>query len=116
MCVSEGAAHRLRGKWRTLAEAWASRFAAGPSALVPPMANRRRDRSWMRLSGLGVEFFAAVAGFTLVGVWIDRHYDTAPWGVLIGALLGIFGAMYNLIRESVRASRRSDSDNESKRP
>lgn len=60
---------------------------------------------WMRLSGIGFELVGAVAGFTLVGYWVDRHFGSAPWGVLIGAILGLVGGMYNLIREALVASR-----------
>ncbi len=58
-----------------------------------------------RLSGIGFELVAAVVGFTLVGLWVDRHYDTGPWGVLIGLALGLVGGMYNLIRQSLLATR-----------
>ncbi len=73
------------------------------------MVETKGDRpTWVRYAGVGVEFAAAVAGFTLVGFWIDRHYDSRPWGVLIGAFLGLTGGMYNLIRESLAAFRESD--------
>jgi F0F1-type ATP synthase assembly protein I len=49
-----------------------------------------------------------VAGFTLVGFWVDHHYRTYPWGVLIGVILGLVGGMYNLIRQSLAASREAD--------
>jgi len=61
--------------------------------------------SWVRLSGVGVEFAGAVAGLALVGYWIDSKYDSRPWGVLIGAALGLIGGTYNLIRESLAAFR-----------
>ena len=68
------------------------------------MTGRDRDRrSWIRYSTLGIEFVAAVAGFALVGFWIDRHYETKPWGLLIGAVLGIVGGMYNFIRTALAA-------------
>ena len=71
-----------------------------------PMAGRQENRpNWIRWSGVGVEFAAAVAALTLVGYWIDRHYDSRPWGTLIGALLGLIGGMYNLIRSSLAAAR-----------
>lgn len=54
---------------------------------------------------MGFELAAAVAGFTLAGYWWDRHFGTAPWGVLIGVVLGLVGGMYNLIRQSLLASR-----------
>lgn len=65
-----------------------------------------RDRQpWMRLAGSGVELAAAVGGFSLLGYWIDRHYGSSPWGLLVGALLGLVGGFYNLVRASFAASR-----------
>lgn len=61
--------------------------------------------SWVRISGIGFEFAAAVAGFTAIGWWIDRKYETGPLFVLIGVGLGLVGGMYNLIRESLHAAR-----------
>ena len=52
------------------------------------------------LSGIGFELVAAVAGFALVGYGWDRYFGTAHWGLLIGALLGGIGGMYNLIRQA----------------
>jgi F0F1-type ATP synthase assembly protein I len=58
-----------------------------------------------RLSGIGFELVAAVAGFTLAGYFWDRYFGSAPWGVLVGAVLGMIGGMYNLIRQSLLATR-----------
>jgi F0F1-type ATP synthase assembly protein I len=58
----------------------------------------------LRYSGLGLELAGAVALFTLLGWWIDGRFGTAPWGVLIGALLGMAGGMFNLVREAMRAT------------
>ncbi len=78
---------------------------------------KRSSRS--RLAGLGFEFAGAVAGFTLFGYWIGKHYGDPQLGILIGAVLGIVGGMYNLIRATVAVSggaanqeRKSDSDSE----
>jgi len=70
---------------------------------------RASRRPPMALAGLGFELLAAVAGFAFVGFWIDRHYETEPWGLLIGALLGIIGGIYNFIRSATRAIR-ADSE------
>ena len=67
---------------------------SGPSR--PPMA----------LAGLGFELLAAIIGFAFVGYWVDRHYETAPWGLVIGAVLGIIGGLYNYVRAATRATRR----------
>lgn len=63
-------------------------------------------RSPMALSGLGMELVAAVVGFTFVGFWIDRHYGTAPWALVVCAVLGIVGGLYNFVRAAIRASGR----------
>lgn len=55
----------------------------------------------MRYAGMGVELGGAIIGFTLVGLWIDHRYGTQPKGVMIGAVLGIVGGMYNFIRQAV---------------
>lgn len=68
---------------------------------------------------MGVEFAAAIAGFTLLGYWVDRHYGCGPKGVLIGAGLGIVGGGYNLIRESMQAIRDAqskDQDDDASKP
>ena len=70
-----------------------------------PRQESKPGTSWTRLSGLGFELAAAVAGFTLMGYWWDRHYGTGPWGLLTGTVLGLVGGMYNLIRKSLIASR-----------
>jgi hypothetical protein len=53
---------------------------------------------------LGFELVCAVAGFVLVGIWIDRHYGSGPWGTLVCLCLGLIGGFYNLIRGVSRLS------------
>ena len=70
-----------------------------------------------RLAGIGFEFAAAVAGFVLVGYWIGKYYGRAEMGIVIGAVLGLIGGMYNLIRATLAASggaarRKRNSDSE----
>jgi len=70
--------------------------------------------SWLRYAGLGFDFAAAMLVFVLVGYWIDGHFECSPWGVLIGAVLGLVGGMYNLIRQGLAATREAaeqDRDN-----
>ena len=70
-----------------------------------------------RLAGIGFELAAAVAGFVLVGYWVGKYFDKVELGVVIGAVLGLIGGMYNLIRATLAVSneaafrkRKSDSD------
>ena len=71
-------------------------------------------RGYLKYAGLGLEFAAAVAGFALVGYWIDRHYETGPWGLVIGAALGLIGGTYNLVRQSLAAFQRFEHHAEKK--
>lgn len=78
-----------------------------------------KRRASTRLAGLGFELAAAVAGFALVGYWVGKHYENPALGLLIGALLGLVGGMYNLIRvtlasqqDSAARGRKSDSNSD----
>ena len=75
----------------------------------PSKRNSRGDgrgsASWTRLSGIGFELVAGVGAVVLVGYWWDRHFGTGPKGVVVGAVLGLIGGMYNLIRQSLSATR-----------
>ena len=62
---------------------------------------------WAGYGGRGFEFAAGVGGFALVGYWLGGKYGDARIGALIGALLGIVGGMYNLVRTVLMASRKS---------
>jgi F0F1-type ATP synthase assembly protein I len=49
----------------------------------------------------------AVAGMVatvLIGAWVDRRYGTEPWGVTIGAVIGIVGGVGHLITISRRSA------------
>lgn len=74
----------------------------------------------MRLANVGAELAAAMIGLSLLGYWIDCHLKTSPWGLLICAILGIVGALYNLVRKAVRemlrpASREENQSNKIKK-
>jgi F0F1-type ATP synthase assembly protein I len=63
------------------------------------------------LTGIGVEFAAAVGAFCLLGWWIDHHWKIEKhWGLLICAMLGLIGGMYNLIRQALAAVKPNDQD------
>lgn len=70
------------------------------------MAEDDDRRRGLRLAGVGMELAAAVLGLTLIGYWVDRRFGTAPWAVIIGALVGLIGGMYNFLREALGAVKR----------
>jgi F0F1-type ATP synthase assembly protein I len=74
------------------------------------VTENRRYPGWVRYSGAGLELAGATAGLALVGYWIDGKFDTAPWAMLAGVIIGIVGGLYNLIKESLAAMRKAGED------
>ena len=74
------------------------------------MSADKRFPDWVRHSGVGLELAGAVAGFALVGYWIDLHYGTNPWGVVVGVVLGIVGGLYNFVKEALQATREAQRE------
>ena len=77
------------------------------------MGNAAPDRgypSWVRHAGIGLELAGAVAGFALIGYWIDSRYGTSPWGLVVGVGLGLVGGLYNFVKQSLQATREAQED------
>jgi F0F1-type ATP synthase assembly protein I len=53
---------------------------------------------------MGTELAGGLLVFCLLGYWIDYKFGTRPWGLVIGAILGIVGGLYNLIRVALLQS------------
>jgi F0F1-type ATP synthase assembly protein I len=79
------------------------------------MSADQRFPGWVRHSGVGLELAGATAGLALLGHWIDGRYGTAPWGILIGVVIGIVGGLFNLVRESLAAAREAKDDDDANR-
>ncbi|HVZ20303.1 MAG TPA: AtpZ/AtpI family protein [Vicinamibacterales bacterium] len=74
------------------------------------MADDRRFPGWVRYSGVGLELAGAIAGFALIGYWVDGKFGTSPWGMLGGVVLGLVGGLYNLVKESLAAMREANRE------
>jgi F0F1-type ATP synthase assembly protein I len=77
------------------------------------MRNAAPDRgypSWVRHAGIGLELAGAVAGFALIGYWIDSRYGTSPWGLVVGVVLGLGGGLYNFVKQSLQATHEAQED------
>lgn len=70
----------------------------------PPVTGKKSDHnssSKYRLAGMGLELAGAVIGGCAIGWFIDRQFETR-YGLLTGAIIGIVGGMYNLIKQSLK--------------
>ena len=50
------------------------------------------------LFGAGIQLAAAVVVFFFAGRWLDAKFNTSPWFMLIGALVGVGAGLYKFIR------------------
>ena len=81
-----------------------------------PRPAKRLPQGATRFAGVGVELAAAVGGGCLLGYWIDRHFETSPWGLLACAAVGIIGGLYNIIRPGLREmGRMAEREEENRR-
>jgi ATP synthase protein I len=82
----------------------------------PPKVPRGKDpTSQLRLTGLGFELVAAIAGGALLGWWIDKQLDSSPKWLITLSVIGIVGGLYNLIRSALSASRDARVEDEGSR-
>lgn len=47
----------------------------------------------------GTTLALTILGCIYVGYRVDRHWQTRPWGILVGAFFGIGVGLYNFLRE-----------------
>ena len=57
--------------------------------------------------GLGVQLAVTVVIMVLLGNWLDQKYHKAPIFLIIGALIGTFAGMYNLIKTVLDIEKKS---------
>ena len=63
------------------------------------------NANWGRVAGLGLEMAVGVGLGFGAGLWIDKKWNSGPWGVLIGSMVGLASGMYLLIKGAIKANR-----------
>jgi len=57
--------------------------------------------------GLGVQLAVTVVIMVLAGNWLDEKYHKAPMFLIIGACVGTFAGLYNLIKTALEIEKKS---------
>lgn len=65
---------------------------------------------YLEYSSIGIEFVSSVIVGGIVGLLIDRYFDTLPTGLIIGLIVGILLGFYNFIRRALSVGRRLDKE------
>ncbi len=61
-----------------------------------------------RISLAGLELGITVAIGVIGGLYLDRRFDTGPWLMITGLLLGVSSGFYNLYRLAVAQEEEND--------
>jgi len=48
---------------------------------------------------MGTTVAIIIAAFVVLGIWADRAWSTAPWGLLIGITLGTVAAVVSVVKQ-----------------
>jgi F0F1-type ATP synthase assembly protein I len=54
---------------------------------------------------MGVEFSAGIVGMLALGWLVDEGLGTKPWGMIVGAAMGIVGGGYNFFKQAQKMNR-----------
>jgi len=73
-------------------------------------ADARAARTASKYAGIGLQFAASIVLFLYAGQWVDRRWGTAPWGLLVGVLVGASAAFYSMYRRLMADLRREEEE------
>ncbi|HVT41301.1 MAG TPA: AtpZ/AtpI family protein [Gemmatimonadaceae bacterium] len=72
-----------------------------------PGARAGNVSSASALAGMGLQFVIVILICLYAGMWLDRKFGTAPWLLIVGALVGAAAGFYALYRVMTSANRRA---------
>jgi ATP synthase protein I len=61
---------------------------------------------------LGLQLAISVVAFFFLGRWLDGVFDTAPWLMIAGLVLGMVGGFVNFFRTAVSLGKKEDLEAE----
>ena len=82
--------------------------------MTGPGPSESGPRGWLGEIGpvltMGLELAIAVVGMFFIGRWIDASWNTAPWGMFTGLILGVVGGFIRFIRRALAMGANASKD------
>ena len=75
-----------------------------PSPPDPQPIGSNRLQGVMKYSGLAFQMLAIIGGSAWLGTWLDGRLNTQPWLTIGLLLLGVFLAVFQVIRSLTKES------------
>jgi ATP synthase protein I len=75
-----------------------------PDLPTPPPTGSNRLQAVMKYSGLAFQMLAIIGGSAWLGTWLDGRFHTSPWLTIGLLLLGVFLAVFQVIRSLTKES------------
>lgn len=70
------------------------------------------ERRWISEFGpyltMGMQLAIAVVAFFFLGRWLDSVFDTAPWLMIVGLLLGTLGGFTSFFRSVLAMGKKEE--------
>ena len=73
-----------------------------PPDFQPTVPNRRQ--AIMKYSGLAFQMLGIIGGSAWLGIWLDARFHTQPWLTIGLLLVGVFVAVFQVIRSLTKES------------
>ncbi|MEL7834892.1 AtpZ/AtpI family protein [Fodinibius sp. Rm-B-1B1-1] len=70
------------------------------------MGNKKKPTDYVEYISLGGEIAAALAVPIFLGYWLDTYFDTSPWLILVGCLVGIVNIFILIFQLSERLNKK----------
>jgi F0F1-type ATP synthase assembly protein I len=67
---------------------------ADPTRYAEQPMPQDQNTNWGSLAGVGLQIGVGVGLGCVVGWWLDKRYGWSPWGVIVGAMLGLASGKY----------------------
>ena len=64
--------------------------------------------------GLGIQLAATIVICFFIGQWLDGLFNTTPWLMVLGAMLGAGAGLYNFLRTVIELGKRQKEKREDK--